>query len=323
MCNKFRNCLIAGSLLIRCVLAQQVPASAPSPLQNGSYVLGPGDTVSVWALGVDEISSDKPYTVLPDGYVDLPMAGRVQLAGKTIDDAKQQLRTALQPYFRDPQVSLAVTDFRSQPVSVLGCVKTPGVIQLQGGKSLLEVVSLAGGSAPEADSIAIITRQIDWGPIPLPDSKVDPSGKFYTAKVDLDSLSKGNSPEQNIKILPNDVINVPKARLIYVLGEVTKPGGFVLHQDEKVSAVQALSMAGGATAVAGVKNARILRGSSNPATKQDIPMNLRAALEGKGEDLQMRPEDILYVPGNASKKASVQAIQSGIQIATGLIIWRR
>jgi polysaccharide export outer membrane protein len=111
--------------------------------------------------------------------------------------------------------------------------------------------------------------------------------------------------------------------MIYVLGEVTKPGAFVLHQDEKVSAVQALSMAGGPTTTAGIKNARILRAPLNNTNRQEVPMNLRAALEGKSEDLMLRPEDILYVPGNASKRASIQAMQSGIQIMTGLIIWRR
>jgi polysaccharide export outer membrane protein len=305
-----------------CVSAQETVPKPTAKVNNDSYVLGPGDVLTIWALGADEISA-KPYTVLPDGYLDLPLAGRILVSGKSVEQVKSELRRSLSQYFYDPQVSVTVTDFRSQPVSVLGSVNQPGVHQLQGGKSLLEVLSLAGGAAPDADSSVIITRHAEWGPIPVPSSKLDATGKFYVAKVDLQSVGQGKNPQDNIRIFPNDVIQVPKARLVYVLGEVTKPGGFVLHQDENVTAVQALSMAGGATQFGSTKGARILRASANSKERQEITLNLRRVLDGKGGDMVMHPEDILYIPGNASKRASVQLLQTGLQITTGLIIWRR
>jgi polysaccharide biosynthesis/export protein len=315
--------LLTATCFLPPISAQQTPAGSGSGRVRTAYILGPGDIVSVWASGVDEIASDKSYTVSPDGYLDLPLAGQIEVAGKTVEQAEGALKGKLSKFFNDPQISLTVTDFRSQPVSVLGSVKTPGVVQLQGEKRLLEVVSLAGGTTVDADSTVILTRRAEWGPIPLPDCAKDPTGSFYTARTDLQALAQARNPEQNVQIFPNDVIEVPKARMIYVLGEVTKPGGFILHQDEKVSAVQALSMAGGPTPMAGMGSARILRAPNNGPNRQEVRLNLRAALDGKSEDLLLRPEDILYVPGNASKKAGIQALESGLQILTGVVIFRR
>jgi polysaccharide export outer membrane protein len=287
---------------------------------NSSYVLGPGDVLTIWALGADEISA-KPYTILPDGSLDLPLVGRVTAGGKSVDDLKRDLEHSLAQYFRTPQVSVSVTDFRSQPVSVLGCVNEPGVHQLQGGKNLLEVLSLAGGVAPEADSTVMITRRAEWGPIPVPDSKKDASGLFYVAKVDIQEASEGKNPQNNIRIFPNDVVQVSKARMVYVLGEVSKPGGYVLHQDENVSAVQALSMAGGPTNYGNPKNAMLSR--SQPGSKERLQskIDLKQILDGKGEDTLLRADDIIYVPGNMSKAAGIKALQMGAQVVTGLIIW--
>src|SRR5690349_9798898 len=120
--------LVAGNISLRSASPQEKPAGVTSGSENPSYILGPGDILTVWALGADEISN-KPYTVLPDGYLDLPLVGRVLAGGKSVEDLKQDLRRSLSEYFHDPKVSVTVTDFRSQPVSVLGSVNEPGVHQ--------------------------------------------------------------------------------------------------------------------------------------------------------------------------------------------------
>jgi protein involved in polysaccharide export with SLBB domain len=148
------------------VLSTSAASDTPpliSGTANSSYVLGPGDVLASWALRADEIST-KPYTVLLDGTLDLPLVGRVTAGGKSVEELKRDLKHSLGQYFRTPQVSVSVTDFRSQPVSVLGCVNQPGVHQLQGGKNLLEVLSLAGGVAPEADSTVVITHRANGNP---------------------------------------------------------------------------------------------------------------------------------------------------------------
>lgn len=290
--------------------------------ETGSYVLGAGDLITVWALGAEEMSG-KAFVVPPGGFVDFPMAGRVRAAGRTPDQLKAELVEKLKTYVREPEVSVSITEFRSQPVSILGSVKQPGVHQLQGGKSLLEVISLAGGLAPDASNTAVITRQAQWGVIPVPDATQDPSGKFSIARINLNQLAEAKEPQNNIQICPNDVIEVPRARLVYVMGQVVKPGGYVLNADETISALQALSMAGGASQFASTKNAKILRPIQGSTERKQIAVNLNGVMEGKSSDSVLKPDDILYVPGNLGKNASVRALQTGLEIGTGLIIWRR
>ena len=302
--------------------APDVPNQAQTHIDlNPSYLLGPGDVVTAWVAGGEEFSG-KQFVVSPSGFIDFPMAGRVLAAGKTIEELKSAFIEKLKLYINDPEVSLSVVDFRSQPVSILGSVKQPGVHQLQGGKSLMEALSLAGGVAPDASSTAIITRQAQWGPIPVPGATKDPSGKYYVAKVSLNDVAEAKKPQDNIQICPHDVIEVPRARLIYVIGQVAKPGGFVLNDNENISALQALSMAGGATQFASLKNTKILRNVPGARDRQQIAVNLGQVIHGKSSDSVLKPDDILYVPSNLAKNVSLRAIEQGINVGTGLIIWR-
>jgi polysaccharide biosynthesis/export protein len=305
--------------------AEQLP-DVPSQAQasvglNPSYRLGPGDVVSAWVVGGDEFSG-KQFIVSPSGFVDFPMAGRLLAAGKTVEQLKADLTQKLKLYINDPEVSLSIVQFQSQPVSILGSVRQPGVHQLQGGKSLLEALSLAGGVTPEASSSAIITRHVQFGQIPVPGATKDASGNYYVAKVSLKDVAEARNPQYNIQICPHDVIEVPRARLIYVIGQVSKPGGFVLNDNENISALQALSMAGGATQFASLKNIKILRTVPGARDRQLIAVNLSNVIRGKSGDSILRPDDILYVPGNMAKNISVRAIEQGINVGTGLIIWR-
>ncbi len=321
--------LLSALLYARHGLSQsnpQPPSNAPSQVQspvelNPSYLLGPGDVVTAWVAGGEEFSG-KQFMVSPSGFIDFPMAGRVLAAGKTVEELKAALIEKLKLYINDPEVSLSVVDFRSQPVSILGSVKQPGVHQLQGGKSLMEALSLAGGATPDASSTAIITREAQWGPIPVPGVTKDASGKYYVAKVSLSDVAEAKKPEYNIQICPHDVIEVPRARLIYVIGQVAKPGGFVLNDNENISALQALSMAGGATQFASLKNTKILRNVPGARDREQIAVNLTQVIHGKSGDSILKPDDILYVPNNLAKNVSLRAIEQGINVGTGLLIWR-
>lgn len=186
----------------------------------------------------------------------------------------------------------------------------------------MEALSLAGGTNPDASSYAIITRQAQWGPIPVPGSTKDSSGKYYTAKLSLNDIAEAKKPQNNIQICPHDVIEVPRARLIYVIGQVGKPGGFVLNDNENISALQALSMAGGATTYASLKKVMILRNVPGATDRQQIAVNLDNVIHGKSSDSVLKPDDILYVPSNIAKNVSLKAIENGINIGTGLLIWR-
>jgi len=252
-----------------------VPASSTADSdQNGpAYILGPNDELSIWALGITDFS-DKPVRVDPNGYLDLPLVGRARVAGLTIEQFKTELTEMLHSYVRQPQVSVRMTDSRSQPVSVLGAVKNPGIVQLQGTKNLTEVLSLAGGLSPDAGDQVKLTRSLRYGKIPLPDAKVDPEGKFDIAQVSLRSIMQARSPEENIQILGHDVITVPRADMVYVIGEVGKSGGFPLQEKEGISVLQALSLAGGVSRFAALSSTRILRASADGGSPIEIPLDL-------------------------------------------------
>ncbi len=212
---------------------------------------------------------------------------------------------------------------RSQPVSVLGEVRQPGVFQLQGRKTLAEMISQAGGLLPEAGYVVKITRRAQWGAVPVLGAKQDPSGQFSIAEVSLSSMLDAHSPGENILICPQDVIFVPRATLVYVMGEVRKPGGFALHDRNGISVLKALSLSEGLLNTASLKSARILRDQPGAqGGRREIPLNLKMILAGKAEDPILAPDDILFVPNNAPKSALLRGLEAAIQTGSGVAIWR-
>jgi polysaccharide export outer membrane protein len=299
-----------------------LPMEHDRSLTSTGYILGPGDQIIVRAVNVDEIS-DKPIAVDLNGYVRVPMAGRVKVAGLTLTQVEGELTKRLRTYVRQPDISLSVAEFQSQPVSVIGAVRNPGVQQVQGHKRLVEILSLAGGLDANAGSTLRITRRREWGRIPLATAADDLSGQFSVAQVKLKSILEAKNPEENILVKPYDVVSVPRAEMVYVIGQVQKSGGIVLNDREEISVLQALSIAGGLDRTAQPQNARILRRRPEGPSRKEIAVDLRRILNGKSSDLAMQPEDILFVPSSVPKKAALRAVEAVIQLGTGVIIWRR
>jgi len=283
------------------------------------YVLGPDDQITIRALDAEEIS-DKPFTIDTSGYVNLPMLGRIQAAGLTVPQLESAIAAKLKEFVWEPHVAVTVSEFHSQPISVIGAVNTPGVQQLRGRKTLVEVLSGAGGLRPDAGYRVTIQRKAERGPIPLPGAKPDPTGQFSLAQVSMPSIMTNLHPEENIQIQPNDVISVPRAEMIYVVGEVKKSGGFPLDERETLSVLKAVSLSEGLLSTASPGSVRIIRGQG--ADREEIPIDLRRILSGKAEDVSLRANDILFVPSSVSKKASIRAIEAAIQLGTGIVIWR-
>src|ERR1700722_13279143 len=184
-----------------------------------SYVLGPGDQVTVSLRDRKEIEI-KPARIGPDGTVELSYAGSIHAEGLSTQQLAKEIESRLAKIVQNPMVTVDVSDYGSQPVSVLGAVNRPGVHQLRGSKSLVEVLSLAEGLKNEAGNSIEITRPNASGPIPLPNAKEDATGRFMTAEVKVKGLMDATVPEANIPIRAHDVITVPRAELVYVLGKV-------------------------------------------------------------------------------------------------------
>lgn len=155
-CSNLVAIAITAALLVQPLGALQAP---PDPSTNR---LGPGDEVSVSVLGLKEILPTVPIRVSTIGDLNLPMVGTVHVGGLTPVEAEQAIRVKLQDMMQDPEVALRVTDYQNQSVSVMGAVANPGVKQVVGEKTLIEMVSLAGGLKLDAGYQLQITRDRKW-----------------------------------------------------------------------------------------------------------------------------------------------------------------
>jgi polysaccharide export outer membrane protein len=286
------------------------------------YHLGAGDQIQVRQPNAEELDG-KLVRVDDQGFADFPLLGRLKVGGLTVTEAQSLIASALSHLLLRPQPILSIMEYRSQPVSVLGAVNNPGVIQLQGKKTLMEMLSLAGGLRQDAGGEVVVTRRLDYGHVPVANESLDRSRKFSTAKIDVVALVKGDNPTDNILILPEDVISVPGSEFIYVTGEVRKPGSFPLRASPGISVLQAISLAEGLGPQASAKNARIFRVAEDHAVKDEIQVDVARILAGKSKDIELQAHDILFVPDSVSKKAAFRAAEAAIQTATGIAIWRR
>jgi polysaccharide export outer membrane protein len=261
--------------------------------------------------------SGKPQRLDPNGDLKLPMVGRVHASGMTLEQLEGELTTRLKVYMHDPDVAVSVTEFHSQPVSVIGSVSNAGVRQLEGRKSLIEVISMAGGVSPDAGPIVRITRRLEEGRIPIANAVDDASGRFSTADIGLKPLLEGRSPENNIVIQPHDVISVPRAEMVFVIGEVGKPGPVPLSADS-MSVIEAVSSSGGVLRTAAASHARILRRIAGGQKRAEVGVDLQRIMQGKADDVQLLAGDILIVPDSPGKRAMSRAVEGAIQ--AGVII---
>lgn len=255
--------------------------------------------------------------------IQLPLLGRIRAAGQTPASLADAVRSGLDEYFKNPEVSIEIVELKSHPVSVIGAVKTPGVYQIQGTKRLLEVISLAGGIEQDAGYAVRVSRQRTAGPLPLPSAQVRETGDLQVGEIAVADLIEARRPEDNIPILPQDVISIPRAKLIYVMGDVKKAGGFPLREREHMSVLQALSLAEGLSPTAASRNGKIIRPETDGVRREEVAVNVRDILTGKLPDQPLRPDEILFIPGSKSKSVLMRGVEAAIYMGTGVVIWRR
>jgi polysaccharide export outer membrane protein len=319
---------MSALLVLPVASAQESTPAAPEQSRpkcdnqvRSTYLLGTDDQLEISEPELPELTN-KQARIDGDGDIQVVLAGRVHVSGLTVQQVEQALDNALKIYIRRPQVAVSVSEIRSQPVSVLGEVNTPGVHQVQGFKTLLEMLALAGGTRPDAGYHIRITRQMEWGCIPLPNAEIDASGRFSVAEVNLKQILDAQNPKDNIQIFPHDTISVPKAELVYVIGDVKRAGGFALGEQKTISVLHAISLAEGLNGTADAHHARILRLNRNSDRREEISVDLKGVLSGKSSDVALQGDDILFIPGSTGKKAALRGIEAALQVGTGLAIWR-
>ena len=290
-------------------------------LETLGYILGPGDEIRVSVVDLDDVGK-YPIRIDLRGTIDLPIAGRLDAAGMTAEQLEAKIAERLSSYLQNPDVTVSITDMNGQPVTVLGSVKSPGVQQVQGRKTLMEVVSQAGGLNPDAGYAIRIARLKERGEIPLANVTEDETGQYWVAEVGVREVLDGEAPAKNIPVKPDDVITVPKGRFVYVLGAVARTGAFVLGERQRVTVLEALSMAEGLGKYAQSGEAKILRKTKDPERREEIAVNLKRILKGADSDLPMEAEDILFIPQSTSKKVGARAAAAALSVGSGVAIWR-
>ena len=282
--------------------------------------LAAGDLISIRVLDLEEIPE---HTIRIDdsGYIELPVAGRLLAVGKTPVQLEAEIRERLGKILKHPSVTITVTEFREEPVAVAGAVVSPGIKQVHGRKNLMEILAEAGGLRPDAGPAVRITRLRSAGPLPLPNAHNDETGRYTVGEVRIRPLLTGENPAENIIILPHDLVTVPVAELIYVLGEVAKPGAYELSATH-MSILDALALAGGAERNAQSSRARVLRAVAGRTERMEFQVDLNRILAGKAKEFELEPQDILYLPTNKGKVVTARALEAMIGTGSSIAVFR-
>lgn len=293
-------------------------SSAPA-----GYVLGPGDQVTIFVADLPDEFTNKTFRVDTSGDLSLPTMGHIHAGGLTTEGLEQEARAHLTHILKDPEVSISLAAFGSEPVSIMGAVNNPGIRQLEGHKTLFEALSAAGGLRSDAGYKVNITRDLKWGPIPLPQAKIASTGESSIATVKLSDLINAGNPAENIAIFPGDAISVPRAQLVYAVGDVLRPGGFPLNEHSSISALEVVSLAEGLQKTAASNRAMILRPTPGSTNRMRIPVDLKKLMDGKIADVQLEPNDILFVPNSNMKVVRQRTIDTLVGTTSAMAVWGR
>ena len=234
------------------VLALSIPRVALSQ-SAGDYVIGPQDVLSIAVF--DQADLGGKYAVELDGSFTFPLVGRVQAGGMTIRNFELELKKKLaEGFFRNPQVTVAIEQYRSQRVFVTGEVRSPGAYPLTGDMTLIEALAKAGSTTPNASEQVVVVRGTKGAEGPLVPEAPDDKEIF---RFNLKDLQSGSSTVRNIDLRDGDTIYVARAELMYVFGQVKNPSAYPAKTDTTV--LQALSLAGGVTPNGAMNRMKIIR----------------------------------------------------------------
>jgi len=270
----------------------QSSSHSPLGVTVADYTFGPGDIVSVVIDESPELSGS--FEVSNDGYVALPYVGQIKAAGLNGVELTQSVAASLtkKELLLDPIVNVGIEEYHSRTVQVLGAVARPAEYPLQRPTRLLDLLSRAGGLAPNAGNIVTISRQ---GAVP------SSNGPIVT--IDLSKLVHGQDPVGNVEVQAGDVVSVSIAPIIYVLGAVNRPGGFAFSDPASgITALQAIALAEGLKSFAAPKRCLLVRTLPDGNERQRIPIDVASILSKKSTDPFLQPNDILYIPDSGTKK---------------------
>jgi polysaccharide export outer membrane protein len=277
----------AKSLLPTLLLAALVLAWGPAvPAWAQEYVIGPRDVLKVTVWGQDDLS--KEYPVDPDGYVSVPLIGRVKATGLTPTVFAAELRTRLEKdYLVNPQVLVSVKDYLSQKVHVSGEADKPGVYYLSGPTTVRDILSRAGGLSKSAGSQVVLVRAES---LREPAAKSPDAG---TLRLNVARVLAGD-PAENVAVGDGDTLVVPKGNTFFVFGEVKKPGAYQLEKDTNV--LEGITLAGGFTDKASPGRVRVIRSIGGGQQVISVDMNDVIKRGQREKAIPLLENDVVVVP---------------------------
>jgi polysaccharide export outer membrane protein len=275
---------------------KQAPAPAPEML------ISSGDLLQVRMYGADDFSSDS--RVNSGGEISLPLIGTVAVAGLSTQAAERLIETRLKDggFYTAPSISVVQKEFTTQGISVLGEVQKPGIYPLPGQRKLFDAISAAGGVTLKASNTVLVSHR-DGTP---------------TRKIVI-SKDPAQQMEGNIDVIPGDTVVVTRAGIVYVVGDVKLPGGFVMEHG-RMSVLQAMSMAQGANLTAALGHSKVIRRGEDG--NKEIALSIKNILAGKAPDQSLLDEDILFIPTSGPKSAAYRSLDAVIKVATGMAIYK-
>jgi polysaccharide biosynthesis/export protein len=265
------------------------------PAGDSAVRLGAGDLIEVSVYNVPELNTK--LRVSTAGEIYLPLIDYVHVAGLTLDEAEAVIERRLERggFVKGPHVQIFVQEYNSAGASVLGEVSKPGVYPVLGDQKLFSLISTAGGLTDRAGKSITITHR-DQPPVTVPISH-----------------NIEDHPQSNVTVLPGDIVTIRRADIIYVVGEVNRPSGFLMDSGH-ISVLQAIALAGGTNSTAKLNAARIVRKA--PSGLVIVPVQLKKLMEAKISDLPMEADDILFVPTSARKLLQSRTAEAAVQMAT-------
>jgi polysaccharide export outer membrane protein len=264
--------------------------------------IGPGDLLTITIFNVPELQQTVRVSETGDGV--LSLIGNMHLAGMTAADAA----AALEDEYRnrkmlvDPHATVLVTEYATEGISVLGEVTKPGVYPLLGPHSLLDIISAAGGLTASAGSTVTIRRR---------------NGAEQVVQLDANDPQKALA--QDAELQPADMVVVARAAVVYVVGDVGKPGGFPMQNNGRLTVLQAIALASGVNKTASLSHAKIIH--KDPSGYKEADIHLAKLLQGKAPDMALAPEDIVFVPNSKLKSAVAGGYASVVQAAANAAIY--
>jgi polysaccharide export outer membrane protein len=302
--------LVAPALLGQQNNLSTLPAARPStdkqaplnPEVAARLLIGPGDMLTITIFNVPELQ--QTARVSESGDAVLSLIGNMHLAGMTVASAA----VALEDEYRnrkllvDPHVTVLVTEYATEGISVLGEVTRPGVYPLLGPHSLLDIISAAGGLTASAGSTVTIRRR---------------NGPEQVVQLDANDPQKALA--QDVELQPADMVVVARAAVVYVVGDVGRPGGFSMQNNGRLTVLQAIALASGVNKTAALSHAKIIHKTPSGYAEADI--HLAQLLQGKAPDVALAPEDIVFVPNSKLKSAVAGGYTSVIQAAATAAVY--